>query len=173
MGQPTDSRAHPRPAPQTASPDTADVVGEALIRVVRALKKAHGNAPVEGPCLGVLHAVAAGGSARPSDVATQIALDASTVSRHLQSLERLGLVGRDRDPSDGRAYRVAVTPSGAEALDQARVARRAVLDTALSHWEAGDLDRLAGLLSRLADDLSPPATTSAAPSTPAAIGENR
>ncbi|NHC14471.1 MarR family winged helix-turn-helix transcriptional regulator [Motilibacter deserti] len=151
MAQPTASRS--------ASGDAADVIGDALARAIRALKVARGDAPVEGPCLGVLNAVAGSGPARPSDVAAEIALDASTVSRHLQALERLGLVARDRDPSDGRAYRVAVTAAGADAIDSARVARRAVLGSALSPWDAADREQLAGLLARLADDLARPTTS--------------
>ncbi|NHC45818.1 MarR family winged helix-turn-helix transcriptional regulator [Motilibacter aurantiacus] len=160
MPQPTDCR----PAPPGA--DAGDVIGDALLRAVRALKGARGSAPVDGPCLGVLHAISTRGPVRPGDVAAEIALDASTVSRHVQSLERLGLVGRERDPADGRAHRVAVTSAGDEALDSARDARRAVLDAALAGWEAADRERLAGLLARLADELT-------RPSAPAPTGENR
>src|SRR3954471_262163 len=135
---------------------TGDVIGDSLIRAIRTLKGARGDAPVEGPCLGVLHAVRASGPARPGDVAAEIALDASTVSRHLQSLERLGLIARDRDPDDGRAYRVAVTSAGGDALDSALVARRQVLDSALQDWDPDDRELLARLLSRLADDLNRP-----------------
>ncbi|SDY70105.1 Winged helix DNA-binding domain-containing protein [Modestobacter sp. DSM 44400] len=52
-------------------------------------------------------------------------------------LAEQGLVERQGDPTDGRAVLLALTPAGADLLDQRRAARA---------------ERLSGPLSRLADD---------------------
>lgn len=139
-----------------------DEVVHSLMRSLRTLKRATAGAAVDGPCLGVLHSVAQSGPVRPSDLAAEVGLDASTVSRHLQALERLSLIARDRDPVDGRAFRVAATSEGTAAVDAATAARRHVLVQALEGWDADDLTTLAALVTRLADDLS--ATTPGDPS---------
>ena len=133
----------------------ADSVVESLFQSIRTLKAAGapGNS-VDGACSAVLHYVQAHGPVRPTDLAAQMMLDGSTVSRHLQTLERLDLVDRERDPEDGRAFRIACTPAGSSAAAAALAARRDLLLTALEGWSAPDLVRLQELLGRLTRDLA-------------------
>jgi DNA-binding MarR family transcriptional regulator len=90
---------------------------------------------------------------RPSDIAADLGLDASTVSRHLRTLEQLGLVERTDDPDDRRAQRLALSDRGHEVLDRAIAQRQAVVAAALADWSEADRRSLERLLVRLADDL--------------------
>ena len=141
--------------PSTEAPPAAaaDAVFQSLMGALRVLKRATAGLPVDGPGLFVLQSIGSKGPLRPTDLASDLGLDASTVSRHLQALERLALVERNRDPDDGRAFRVACTESGCSTLDEAATARRSVISAALQGWNAPDTAQLVSLLGRLADDL--------------------
>jgi len=136
----------------------ADSVVASLFSSLRTLKAAGAQgtsgSAVDGACSAVLHFVNTDGPIRPTDLAAQLLLDGSTVSRHLQQLERLNLVDRERDPDDRRAFRIACTPAGAAAAAEALAARRRLLLAALREWPATDIALLEQLLGRLADDLS-------------------
>jgi MarR family transcriptional regulator for hemolysin len=47
-----------------------------------------------------------------NDLARSLGIEGPTLTRHLDSLERAGLVERRRDPSDRRAVQVELTPAG-------------------------------------------------------------
>jgi DNA-binding MarR family transcriptional regulator len=89
------------------------------------------------------------GGARPSDLATFFGIGKPTLSRQVQMLERLGLVERTPDPTDGRAVRLTLSPSGLERVHAARQARRERLHERLQDWSQDDIEQLAGLVSRL------------------------
>ncbi len=125
-----------------------------LVRIMRAVKRVASTGPVDGPTLGVLWELSTRGPSRPSDLATSVALDASTVSRHLQTLERAGWVGRERDTVDGRARTVEVTDAGRVVLAEAATERAAIFAAALHTWDDNDRRTLSLLLDRLADDLA-------------------
>ena len=54
---------------------------------------------------------------RAKDIVAESTLGASGLSRHLATLEQLGLVSRAPDPEDGRAQIVSITEAGRHALD--------------------------------------------------------
>jgi DNA-binding MarR family transcriptional regulator len=103
--------------------------------------------------LTVLGAVAAPGGARASDVADQLLIDLSSVSRRLSTLEAKGLVKKVVDECDRRAQLVALTASGHELLDSLRQAAGDGMSTVLAGWSQRDLDSLVSLLGRLEADL--------------------
>jgi DNA-binding MarR family transcriptional regulator len=125
----------------------------ALFTIARRLRRAAGVTPVDQAGLVVLHRLACAPAVRPSDIAADLGLDASTVSRHLRTLEQLGLVERTDDPDDRRAQRVALSDRGHEVLDRAIAQRQAVVAAALADWSEADRRSLERLLVRLADDL--------------------
>jgi DNA-binding MarR family transcriptional regulator len=55
----------------------------------------------------------------------------SPVTPRLERLVSLGLVQRQREPSDARASLISITPEGARALESVHAARRAILPQAL------------------------------------------
>lgn len=69
--------------------------------------------------------------ARPLDVARALTLDRSTVSRHIDTLERRGLVFRERRLSRHRRSRVGLTAAGFTAMKTLRAARIERLAAAL------------------------------------------
>lgn len=57
--------------------------------------------------------------ARPTDLARDLHLSASGVTRMALPLEKLGVVARRSDPQDARASRVVLTKAGRDLLDDA------------------------------------------------------
>jgi DNA-binding MarR family transcriptional regulator len=102
---------------------------------------------------GVLARLAELAPARLSDVAAQIGVDVSTVSRQVQSLEQKGLIDRRPDPADGRAVRLDLTRTGRAVLAKLKAAWQETVAELLVDWEPADIRRFATLLDRFADDL--------------------
>ncbi|GAA1584067.1 MarR family winged helix-turn-helix transcriptional regulator [Actinoplanes couchii] len=121
------------------------------IKAVRVLKQRH---PVQAP-LGVLLAIRRRESAgcHMKELASEHALDPSTISRSVAALTRAGLVERTADPLDGRASTLHVTESGHALLDQTQTFYEARISAALHDWTPEEIDALTTSLSRLAHDL--------------------
>jgi DNA-binding MarR family transcriptional regulator len=86
---------------------------------------------------------------RPSEMMRTLHLDASTVSRQISAVQRLGLVTRVPDPSDARARLVALTPAARERVAEVRGEHLTRFEASLSDWPAEDVAELARLLRRL------------------------
>ncbi|NNN02116.1 MAG: MarR family transcriptional regulator, partial [Acidimicrobiaceae bacterium] len=61
---------------------------------------------------------------RVTSLAALLGVDAPTVTRKVQQLERLGYVAREPDPDDGRASLIRLTTSGQETVDRILAAHR-------------------------------------------------
>jgi DNA-binding MarR family transcriptional regulator len=93
------------------------------------------------------------GPIRPGDLAQREFVSAPTMTRTLRDLERLGLVSRIPDSSDGRSILVSVTPSGEHEVLSARSARAELLAELLQKLDRDDVAALRdalGALERLA-----------------------
>lgn len=88
------------------------------------------------------------GGLRAADLAVQLAVDKSVVSRQVQHLERLGLLRRDDDPDDARAQRIVLTEEGRGRLGTVLQARHLRFRAMLSSWEPQDVSRFADDLAR-------------------------
>ncbi|MQY10608.1 hypothetical protein SRB5_07190 [Streptomyces sp. RB5] len=79
------------------------------------------------------------------------------ISRVIGEMEELGLVGRTRNPSDGRGFLVGITEAGRELIDTEEQARRTAIDAAitgaLTPDEQAALARVPHLLDRLCQAL--------------------
>jgi DNA-binding MarR family transcriptional regulator len=126
----------------------------ALVTVGRLLRARTAEGADEAWVAWLLHHVAAREPLRLSDLAASVGLDASTVSRHVKSLDDAGYVQRIEDPADRRACRVALTAAGRAALDATMAARADAISAALADWSAEDRRMLTTLVTRLADSLS-------------------
>lgn len=93
------------------------------------------------------------GFLRVIDLADLLGVDAPTVSRKVQQLERLGLVIRQADLEDRRATRIRLSPVGSRTLARMLKARRLWFDRLLQDWEASDLQAFATMLGRFAASL--------------------
>jgi len=86
---------------------------------------------------------------RATDLAAYFGVGKATMSRQLHALEDLGLVAREPDPADGRAYLVRLTAEGRERFRRVRTARRELYLRQMAAWDPAEVAELAGLLHRL------------------------
>ncbi|MGO1949024.1 MAG: MarR family winged helix-turn-helix transcriptional regulator [Mycobacteriaceae bacterium] len=103
----------------------------------------------------LLEYLASDGPVRVSDIAACQGVDVSTVTPRLKNLEAQGLVSREREPSDARAFRISIAPQGEAALGNIHAARRDILRDAV---ERVGPDQLAGAehtLRSIAHHLAP------------------
>ncbi|MCX4094307.1 MarR family winged helix-turn-helix transcriptional regulator [Nocardia sp. alder85J] len=138
--------------------DAVDEIEEQLLvalrrgrRVAReAAEKVHpGLEPAAYAFLVRLDAV---GPSRPSDLAAYFHIGKATAGRQLTALQALGLIARQPDPEDGRAYLLDLTPDGRQRLSACRADRQRSLRERLGAWPEADLATLAALLVRLNND---------------------
>lgn len=138
--------------------DAQGALHDALTRAFRQLTATFA-AHVDGdsqalrrPDYALLGAVERQCSLRPSDLAARDGHDVSTVSRRVSALVDRGLLRREPDPADGRAFRVALTDAGRERLLVERSARAQVVTGLLRDWSDDDITTLTTLLDRLSAD---------------------
>ncbi|MFT3900620.1 MAG: MarR family winged helix-turn-helix transcriptional regulator [Gordonia sp. (in: high G+C Gram-positive bacteria)] len=121
----------------------------------RSRNRAHAlDSRMDPSCYPLLMAVARRGSAPMSDLVQHLSLDKSTVTRQVDSLQRLGLVTRLPDPDDARARVVELTDTGRRRI--AAVFAEAVprWRDRLAQWDPVDLRTLIDLMRRLDASLS-------------------
>lgn len=133
----------------------------ALMRIGRQLKAVTARTPDEAWAVLLLHKIKESGPCRVSDLADQIGLDTSTVSRYVARLSKSGNIERTGDPDDRRAARLALTPKGRRLLNTATQARVDLIHDAVADWSDDDVRTLYALVERLANALDPhaPAAT--------------
>ncbi|HEV3263978.1 MAG TPA: MarR family transcriptional regulator [Acidimicrobiales bacterium] len=100
--------------------------------------------------------VSENGPVRLSDLADEVGLDLSTVSRQMGALVNSGLINKEPDPHDGRASFLSLSARGAVVLESVSEARRAALADALTEWSDAERTTLATGLFRLASGLENP-----------------
>jgi len=86
-----------------------------------------------------------------TQVAEILELDRTTILKLGASLERRGLVVRERDPNDARAYAVGLTPAGDRLRAQAFALLLACEARFLTPLSGPERDQLHDLLARVAD----------------------
>ncbi|GGS92045.1 MarR family winged helix-turn-helix transcriptional regulator [Streptomyces chromofuscus] len=104
---------------------------------------------LESAAYGLLVRLDECGRQRATDLAAYIGVGKATMSRQLRALEDLGLVAREPDPADGRAWLVHLTDEGRTRVQRVREARRARYVSKLAHWDRDEVAELARLLHRL------------------------
>ena len=93
----------------------------------------------------VLNGVERGRWASQSGLAKELRIEGATVTRHLDRLERDGLVERARDPEDRRQISVALTPAGKALHRRLRAVARRLDERAcdgLTDRDRSDLQRV-------------------------------
>jgi DNA-binding MarR family transcriptional regulator len=154
-----------------AADPTVEAIDDALTRVVR-----HGMVPrtqaaiaakagvrVERSTYVLLRRLADCAPVRLSDLAADLGLDISTVSRQVARLTDQRLVRRQADPADARAGHLDLTARGRELLAKVRRGRHAWLAEAVDGWTDADRAELARLLACLAAAFEGASVDSAAP----------
>jgi DNA-binding MarR family transcriptional regulator len=87
---------------------------------------------------------------RPSDFTSSLMLTSSGTTKRLDRLEQAGLVERAPDPADRRGVLISLTEQGRDLIDRVTEAHLANECRLLEGLSAGDRERLAGLLRKLA-----------------------
>src|SRR6185312_42621 len=81
----------------------------------------------------VLFELAHAETLKPGDFVTRLGLDPAYVSRILKRFETAGLIARERDPDDGRGFRLSLTSAGRDAFEPLNQASIAGLSAMLDH----------------------------------------
>lgn len=92
---------------------------------------------------------APGARLRRVDLAGEMGLTASAVTRMLMPLERIGLVKRERDPRDARVGYAMLTESGRRILMESLVTAEVVSEDVLPHLRPADLQPLTEILVQI------------------------
>jgi DNA-binding MarR family transcriptional regulator len=90
------------------------------------------------------------------ELADRVGRDYTTVSRQVAKLESLGLVSRRPGKADRRVTETVITETGQAMSDLLDAARERLATIALADWNEQDLQDLARLLRRFADNLTQP-----------------
>ncbi|HWG98563.1 MAG TPA: MarR family winged helix-turn-helix transcriptional regulator [Pilimelia sp.] len=141
--------------PSAAQPDHAVLAG--LLAVSRALvgltARSLSELPTELtlPQYRVLLVLAAHGPLRAGDLATELGLAPSTVTRNCDRLVRRGLLRRFRRPEDRRGSWLALTGSGTELIGTVQRHRRDQVASLLSRADPPAPERFAAGLAALAE----------------------
>lgn len=135
----------PTPEPETVE----DALMVAMARMGRRLRQRAPGEDLDFSTFVLLKTVAHFEPLRLSALAAELNLDASTVSRHVRSLEDRGLLARTTDPDDGRAFRVALSDAGTACIDAAGARRRELIGSLVADWSDQDREDLRRLLHRL------------------------
>ncbi|OAH13495.1 MarR family winged helix-turn-helix transcriptional regulator [Streptomyces jeddahensis] len=104
---------------------------------------------LEPAAYGLLVRLEERGPQRATELAAYIGVGKATMSRQLRALEELGLVAREPDPADGRAWLVHLTDEGRDRFRTVRDARRARYVRQLADWDRTEVAELARLLHQL------------------------
>ncbi|AUI62622.1 MarR family winged helix-turn-helix transcriptional regulator [Amycolatopsis sp. BJA-103] len=91
---------------------------------------------------------------RVGEIADRMHVVGPHVTRHLNGLERRGLVVRVADPEDQRARLIELTPDGKVIPDRYLRTLLGWFGDALTHWSEEDRKTFGSLLGRFVDDLT-------------------
>jgi len=118
-------------------------------RPIRARIAQRAGVELGSSAVGLLEHLQTAGPMRVSDIAECHAVDTSTATVRVQSLQRDGLVDRTADPDDGRVSMIAISPGGRAAVERLRAARRELLREVFGDAEVEDLEHAAALIGRI------------------------
>lgn len=129
---------------------TAALVG-ALFDFIHAVRRGAADPSASMP---ILTRLMAAGPMRSCDLAHQLHLDQSTVSRHVAALSAEGLVARTPQQDDRRAQLVELTDAGSQAARAQVAARVQQFEAVLATWPDADVESFARLLASFTTGLS-------------------
>jgi DNA-binding MarR family transcriptional regulator len=89
------------------------------------------------------------GPSTAAQLAAEIGLDRSRVSRHADRFESIGLLRREADPNDARGTLLILTAKGRKTIDALRNGLAAHLDGIIQDWPDGLAESVIDGLNRL------------------------
>ncbi|MBL1087663.1 MarR family transcriptional regulator [Streptomyces actinomycinicus] len=138
--------------PNDVGHEIADALGTLLRRGTRArlyarLTDGLGEA-VDETTYPVLSGLARTGPCSAADLAGEIGLDRSGVTRRATRLEEAGLLRREPDPDDRRATLLALTETGQQTVKTTRQRLAAFIEASLASWPPEEAQSFARQLHR-------------------------
>ncbi|MBC2642671.1 MULTISPECIES: MarR family winged helix-turn-helix transcriptional regulator [unclassified Rhodococcus (in: high G+C Gram-positive bacteria)] len=125
----------------TSVPSVSLGTTEALIdevflfgRVLRDALMSEVDGHIPRALTGVLLVLAARGECRQNELAAELCVGQSSLSRQITDLVEVGYVTRHPDPADGRAFRIRVSEEGMAYVRHVRTQRAARMQKLLSGW---------------------------------------
>lgn len=147
------------------SSETAQSLIEELFLMGRAFRSTLAQ-PEEGQllpgALGVLVVLETIGPCRQVDLAGEMRISPSALSRHITELVTAGYMSRHADPTDGRATLVEITDNGRELLHRVRISRARSMQKVLADWTDDEADQARAVVHKLRNSLLTHAHRSAA-----------
>ena len=136
-----------------ANEEDLESVLYSLTRIGEDLRRARGKA-MDPTRQAILHQAATKGQVRPSEIAADLSVHQSSITRQTRALEDAGIVSVAADPEDRRSCLISLTDEG---WTEVRGAVRTGIDrfaTFVADWSAEDVHTLAGLLNRLEESVA-------------------
>ncbi|MCU1413065.1 MAG: hypothetical protein JWN80_405 [Microbacteriaceae bacterium] len=124
-------------------------LGHALERVITWLRESRDPQGLSASTLSALSRLDASGPLRITDLATREGLSQPALTMLANRLEDAGLATREPDPTDRRAVRLAITPSGVERVRAHRAARAELISSRIRELSEPDRAALATALPAL------------------------
>jgi len=119
----------------------------ALFTVMEGIKRATKKSPAASR-LTVLQMVAARPGIRPSEIATELGLNQSSITRQVQDLEAKGHVAITPDLQDQRARSLTLTNAGQDMLEELTQFGLKRFASFVANWEAEEVRTLTRLLMK-------------------------
>jgi DNA-binding MarR family transcriptional regulator len=119
----------------TEEPDVTEIASALRVSIgllLRRLRQVQDDGGLTLPESAALARLDRGGPATPGELARLEQISPQSMGATIAALEARGLVGRQRDPADGRRVVLSLTPAGLDVLRTRRDARAQRLAQALS-----------------------------------------
>jgi DNA-binding MarR family transcriptional regulator len=159
----------PRRPPAHSGDAVAEIETEMAV-LTRALESLHRRGDIyrdmDRASYLIARALENSGPISVSGLASMLALDATTVTRQIATMEAAQLTRRAADPTDGRVRLITLTARGRKEMQTVQEARRSRLAELLIGWEEDDRQAFGRLLGRFNSALSG-VVLEAAPAAPA------
>jgi DNA-binding MarR family transcriptional regulator len=94
------------------------------------------------------------GASRSTQLAGAVGVSQSTMSLHLQALQRNGLITRSQDESDNRSSIIQLSDKGRQVWGMVEDLRESVFGRVFAGWSEEEVSTLADLLVRLRDEIA-------------------
>lgn len=103
---------------------------------------------------GVLQLATEPNGIRPSELAKELQVSASSITRQAQALQKDGKVDIAEDPTDRRGYLITITEAGRAELREIERGGVAFLAGELAEWDPDMVHILSVLMARLVDTMA-------------------
>ncbi|MEH0109918.1 MarR family transcriptional regulator [Tersicoccus sp. MR15.9] len=140
----------------TVTEGTAAALVEQIMRLQRIIKHvtAHQSPSAEGVGMahvGILYMLCSASERRATDLADDLGIGTSALSRQISALEERGLLSRRPDPADGRASLLSVTDAGRGLVGAVNAERTQRLKDLLTGWDEAEAETATRTLGRLSE----------------------